>query len=119
MTCSVLNDNNCNPVPVIWLPNCAFLYLSLSDLQTREKCPVLVLMSSILLAEDVMSRGGSVSPPVSPDLSPGERRSSGLEVERENKFSSLQLSPTKLPDQKPFRGFDITSLIRKDDEKNG
>ena len=76
-------------------------------------------MSSILLAEDVMSRGGSVSPPVSPDLSPGERRSSGLEVERENKFSSLLLSPTKLPDQKPFRGFDITSLIRKDDEKNG
>ena len=64
-----------------------------------------------------MSRGGSVSPPVSPDLSPGDRRVSQQEVERENKLVSS--SPTKLPDQKPFRGFDITSLIRKDDDKNG
>ena len=30
-------------------------------------------------------------------------------------LSSLT-SPTKLTDQKPFRGFDITSLIRKDDD---
>ena len=69
-----------------------------------------------------MSRGGSASPPVSPDLSPGDLRPSQQEAERErerereNKFVS---SPTKLPDQKPFRGFDITSLIRKDDDKNG
>ena len=30
----------------------------------------------------------------------------------ENKF--VRLSGTRLPEQKPFRGFDITSLIRKD-----
>ena len=55
---------------------------------------------------------------MSPDLSPGDLRPSQQEAEREreNKFVS---SPTKLPDQKPFRGFDITSLIRKDDDKNG
>ena len=65
-----------------------------------------------------MSRGGSTSPPVTPDLSPGDHRGSHQqEAERENKFVSS--SPTKLPDQKPFRGFDITSLIRKDEDKNG
>ena len=52
-----------------------------------------------------MSRSGSVSPPGSPDTPP-----------REEKFCP---SPTKIPEQKPFRGFDITSLIRKDDEKDG
>ena len=34
----------------------------------------------------------------------------------ENKFG--RLSGTRLPEQKPFRGFDITSLIRKDEEQS-
>merc|ERR1719460_2659446 len=53
---------------------------------------------------------GSGSPPPTPDRSPnndGERM--GLS---ENKFG--RLSGTRLAEQKPFRGFDITSLIRKD-----
>lgn len=63
--------------------------------------------------DDVISRGGSVSPPVSPDRSPE------VHHQDKDKESKLVTSPTKLPDQKPFRGFDITSLIRKDDDKNG
>merc|ERR1719400_524259 len=53
---------------------------------------------------------GSGSPPPTPDRSPnndGDRL--GLS---ENKFG--RLPGTRLPEQKPFRGFDITSLIRKD-----
>ena len=61
-----------------------------------------------------MSRGGSVSPPMSPDLS-----LRGSPSQDEIKQEKIVPSPTKLPEQKPFRGFDITSLIRKDDDKNG
>jgi len=58
---------------------------------------------------------GSGSPPPTPDRSPnndGERM--GLS---ENKF--VRLSGTRLAEQKPFRGFDITSLIRKDGAEEG
>ena len=52
-----------------------------------------------------------MSPPLSPASPP-------LGREAELKLSSV--SPgTKLQEQKPFRGFDITSLIRKDDDKTG
>ena len=61
-------------------------------------------MTMLLFSETSLSRSGSVSPPGSPDTPP-----------REEKFCP---SPTKT-DQKPFRGFDITSLIRKDDDKDG
>lgn len=56
-------------------------------------------------AEPRLSPAGSSSPPASPGPP-----SNG---EAEQKFVP---SPTKLGDQKPFRGFDITSLIRKDDD---
>mgnify|MGYP001195479608 FL=1 len=62
-------------------------------------------MTMLLFSEESLSRSGSVSPPGSPDTPP-----------REEKFCP---SPTKIPEQKPFRGFDITSLIRKDDDKDG
>ena len=61
-------------------------------------------MTMLLFSEESLSRSGSVSPPGSPDTPP-----------REEKFCP---SPTKT-EQKPFRGFDITSLIRKDDDKDG
>ena len=63
-------------------------------------------MTLLIFSEtESLGRSGSVSPPGSPDTPP-----------REEKFSP---SPTKIPEQKPFRGFDITSLIRKDDDKDG
>ena len=69
-----------------------------------------------------MSRGGSESPPMSPDPCTRDTPSRDRDItdtrdSRSEKFSSV--SPTKLPEHKPFRGFDITSLIRKDDEKDG
>ena len=51
---------------------------------------------------------------MSPPASPVEREPSG--GGDGGGVKSLLTSPTKLPDQKPFRGFDITSLIRKDDD---
>ena len=69
---------------------------------------------AIPLSEDSLSRGGSVSPPMSPDLS--NRGSPSQDENRELKQEKIIPSPTKLPEQKPFRGFDITSLIRKDDD---
>jgi len=60
----------------------------------------------IELENDRMSPAQS-SPPPTPDNCPTDTNGD------DNKFAS---SPTKLPEQKPFRGFDITSLIRKDDD---
>ena len=69
-------------------------------------CLLLIVTSHdhVAISEESLSRSGSVSPPGSPDTPP-----------REEKFCP---SPTKT-EQKPFRGFDITSLIRKDDDKDG
>ena len=53
---------------------------------------------------------------MSPEQSSGD---TSLHQDKERPDTKLTSSPTKLPDQKPFRGFDITSLIRKDDDKNG
>jgi len=56
---------------------------------------------------------GSGSPPPTPDRSPNN---DGERVSSENKFG--RLGGTRLAEQKPFRGFDITSLIRKDEEQS-